>query len=97
MEIFRHGIVFISAVNIIFLLGISSFKKRKFLLFLTYIFCYNWGINFVMFQKDTAIYNIASGTCLGALSPEVDSYVVMKLCGSTENVKWNLVLDSVKS
>lgn len=47
--------------------------------------------------KDTAIYNIASGTCLGALSPEVDSYVVMKLCGSTENVKWNLVLDSVKS
>ncbi|XP_065215571.1 polypeptide N-acetylgalactosaminyltransferase 35A-like [Planococcus citri] len=42
-------------------------------------------------KKDTAIYNMAGGTCLGAASAEANSFLVMKLCTSTENIRWFLV------
>lgn len=42
-------------------------------------------------QNDAPIYNIASGTCLGANDSAPKSYLIMSLCSSDRNIKWNLV------
>ncbi|XKL61571.1 hypothetical protein PGB90_008628 [Kerria lacca] len=47
-------------------------------------------------KRNTAIYNVAAGTCLGVNSSKINSYVNMKFCSDSEDVRWNLVSDVIR-
>ncbi|XP_074593386.1 polypeptide N-acetylgalactosaminyltransferase 11-like isoform X2 [Brevipalpus obovatus] len=48
-------------------------------------------------KKDSPLYNMAAGLCLGSLRPQADEPVIMAICSDRRSRKWNIISNSTNS